>query len=66
VRHLLAGDIGGTKTLLQISAANGARAPLLQKSYPSAKYPGLVEILDEFLREAGTVNIAAACFALAR
>ncbi len=65
MHHLLAGDIGGTKTLLQISATNGARAPLLQKSYPSANYAGLIEILDDFLREAGTVDIAAACFALA-
>jgi glucokinase len=38
---------------------------LLQKSYSSADYAGLAEILDEFLREAGVPSIAAACFALA-
>lgn len=65
VNYFLAGDIGGTKTLLQISAADGMRAPLLQKSYPSAGYAGLAEILDEFLREAGADSIASACFALA-
>ncbi|MBI4938622.1 MAG: glucokinase [Nitrosomonadales bacterium] len=63
MKHFLAGDIGGTKTLLRISASGGA--PLLQKSYPSAGYAGLAEMLDEFLREAGTPGIAAACLALA-
>ena len=61
--HFLAGDIGGTKVLLRISTVDGV--PLLQKSYPSAGYAGLAEILDEFLREAGAPGIAAACFALA-
>lgn len=63
MNNFIAGDIGGTKTLLRISAAGGA--PVLQKSYPSAVYAGLAEILDEFLREAGVPNIRAACFALA-
>ncbi|MBI5659234.1 MAG: glucokinase [Nitrosomonadales bacterium] len=61
--YFLAGDIGGTKTLLRISAEDGT--PLLQKSYPGAGYAGLAEILDEFLREAGAPGIAAACLALA-
>jgi len=61
--YFIAGDIGGTKTLLRIGAADGA--PLLQKSYASANYAGLAEILDEFLSEAGTSNVVAACFALA-
>ncbi len=61
MKHLLAGDIGGTKTLLQINTASGT----LKKSYPSAGFSGLAEMLDEFLREAGTPQIAAACFALA-
>ena len=64
MNNLIAGDIGGTKTLLQISVA-GEGEPLLQKSYPSADYAGLAEVLDEFLREAGAPSIAAACFALA-
>ena len=62
--YFLAGDIGGTKTLLRLSAADGSE-PLLQKSCPSAGYAGLAEMLDEFLREAGTTEIVAACFALA-
>lgn len=63
MNNFLAGDIGGTKTLLQISATDGT--PVLQKSYPSAGYVGLAEILEDFLREAGVPDIAAACFALA-
>jgi glucokinase len=62
--YFLAGDIGGTKTLLSISAAD-MRAPLLQKSYQSADFAGLAEMLDAFLAEAGICNIEAACFALA-
>lgn len=65
VGHILAGDIGGTKTLLQLGAADGTAAPILTKSYSSAAYPGLAEMLEDFLREAGTSDIAAACFALA-
>jgi len=64
MNNFIAGDIGGTKTLLRISAA-GEGEPLLQKSYPSADYAGLAEMLDDFLREAGAPSIAAACFALA-
>lgn len=63
MNNFIAGDIGGTKTLLRISAADGV--PLLQKSYPSAEYAGLGEIVEEFLREAGGSHVAAACFALA-
>ena len=64
MNHILAGDIGGTKTLLQLSTADNSPAPVLQKSYRSADYAGLAEMLDEFLREAGTPKIAAACLAL--
>jgi glucokinase len=65
VSYFLAGDIGGTKTLLQIFSAGQEREPLLRKSYPSANYSGLLEIVEAFLCEAGTWNIASACFALA-
>ncbi|KAF0204303.1 MAG: hypothetical protein FD173_1596 [Gallionellaceae bacterium] len=61
----LAGDIGGTKTSLQIFAAGEARVPLLRKSYPSTGYAGLVEIVAEFLHEANVQAVSAACLALA-
>lgn len=64
MNYYLSGDIGGTKTLLQIGSGDGF-APVLQKSYASAAYNGLAEMLDDFLLEAGKPVIAAACLALA-
>jgi glucokinase len=61
MKNLLAGDIGGTKTLLQVDTKSG----IFSKSYPSAGYPGLAEMLGEFFREAGVADVDAACFALA-
>jgi len=63
--YLLSGDIGGTKTLLQLGATADEYAPLLQRSYASADYAGLPEIIEIFLNEAGIREIASACFALA-
>jgi glucokinase len=63
--YFLSGDIGGTKTLLQISAAADECTPLLQRSYASAAYAGLADIVEVFLAEADIRDIAAACFALA-
>ncbi len=49
---LLAGDIGGTKTVLGIfSADSGPRRPLVEKAYPSADYASLEEIALSFLGE---------------
>jgi glucokinase len=51
---LLAGDIGGTKTLLGLYRPwSGARKAVAQKEFPSPKYPGLAEMVREFLGEAG-------------
>ena len=51
---LLAGDIGGTKTVLSIfSTEKGLKAPLAEASFPSAQYPSLEEIVSEFLKQAG-------------
>lgn len=57
----LSADIGGTKTLLQLSDASGKT--LRQQSFPSGRYSTLTEILDEFLR--GTDIPVAACLAVA-
>lgn len=63
MNYILSADIGGTKTLLRL-AQHGC-LPLWQKSFVSAAYSGMSEMLHEFLREAGQVNIDAACFAVA-
>jgi glucokinase len=42
----LAGDIGGTKTLLALfSREKGPLQPLYEKSYASSSYPGLDAII---------------------
>jgi len=50
---ILAGDIGGTKSLLAFyepAAAGGdPRRPLEERSLPSRKYPSLADLLHEFL-----------------
>jgi glucokinase len=47
---ILAGDIGGTKTLLALFNGDG-RDPVALQSYPSAEQPGLEAMLDAFLAE---------------
>lgn len=64
-RIILAGDIGGTKTVLGLfEAATGPRKPVLEATYPSASYPGLEVMAGEFLTQAGK-EIEAACFGVA-
>ncbi len=62
---LLAGDIGGTKTLLALySPVKGAREPVAEAEFHSAAYPGLDVMAREFLaRERQTVEYA--CFDVA-
>jgi glucokinase len=62
---ILAGDIGGTKTLLGLYVKErGARLPLLQKEYPSQKFSSLEKIIADFIDETGE-KPAAASFAVA-
>ena len=62
---LLAGDIGGTKTILGIySREAGARRPLAVRTYPSAKYPSPEAIVREFLATVH-LEVERACFDLA-
>ncbi len=66
---LLAGDIGGTKTLLSLynATASGLEC-LTQTRYRSADWPDLAPMVREFLgarADAGTAPPAAACFAVA-
>lgn len=62
---LLAGDIGGTKTVLAvISQAAGIRAPLAEATFPSARYPNLEALVGEFLSGVG-LAVDRACFGVA-
>lgn len=62
---ILAGDIGGTKTLLQLSE-NGE--VLLERRYDSAAYADFGALLADFMRALqtiGEVQVAAACIGVA-
>jgi glucokinase len=49
---LLAGDIGGTKTLLSLYSASGSHPELLvQERYPSADWDDLAPMVNHFLQE---------------
>ena len=62
---LIAGDIGGTKTLLALYTHDaGARAPLVEKEYHSAAFPGLEQMAQAFLAETGR-SARLACFDVA-
>ena len=66
---LLAGDIGGTKTLLSLWRPGGERPELvLEERYASADWPDLVPMVRDFLAVSGPLAggvPAAACFAVA-
>jgi glucokinase len=60
---LLAGDIGGTKTVLAVFSAKGS-VPTQEKSYPSAQYASLELMIQGYLMEINK-PVDSACFAVA-
>jgi len=61
----LAGDIGGTKTLLALYAsAQDLHHPLAERSYPSSEYDSLEACVRAFLAETGA-SVEAAAFGVA-
>jgi glucokinase len=59
---VLAGDVGGTKTLLAlVDPSGGSVLTSRETSYPSASYPGLAPIVREFLQGVQE-RVGAACF----
>ncbi len=63
-RTVLAGDIGGTKTRLALFRITGSHLHRIQgKTFPSGDYPGLAEILRDFLK--GKRGTESACFGIA-
>lgn len=61
----LAGDIGGTKTILALfSSDKGPLQPLYEKSFASSSYPGLDAIIEDFFSQAHA-SAATACFGVA-
>ncbi len=63
---LLAGDIGGTKTVLALyNAHQSLRHPIYQKRYRSADYASLKDIIADFLASKLDPQIEAAAFGVA-
>lgn len=64
---LLAGDIGGTKTILRLAETldSSVLHTIYQESYHSADFPDLVPIVQQFLVKANTRIPEKACFAIA-
>jgi glucokinase len=64
-QFLLAGDIGGTKTILALfSHERGPLQPHFEASYQSNDFPGLDAIITEFLSQTD-ISAAVACFGVA-
>ncbi len=65
---VLAGDIGGTKTLLRVIEADGSGLKTLAElRYVSAEYAQFMPLVDDFLASTGIDgrSLAAACFGIA-
>ena len=68
--YLLAGDLGGTKTLLRLVKTESPDRSEFEYSYKSQEYTSLVSIVQEFLAAARTklgskIEVQAACLAIA-
>ncbi len=62
---VLAGDIGGTKTMLALySSQKGLRSPLAKETFQSNNFSGLEAIAQEFLMR-HDIHIDRACFGVA-
>lgn len=63
---ILAGDIGGTKTLVALyEDSPDVRSPVREASYPSSDFPSLEDILRRFFDGEPQRMLRAACFAVA-
>lgn len=62
---ILAGDLGGTKTLLALARADASGVAVVERRYESRAYPDFLTLLQAFLEEAGHPQIGAAVLAAA-
>eukprot|EP00741_Cyanophora_paradoxa_P002690 tig00000615_g2610.t1 len=63
-RSILVADIGGTNCRLQLASATEDRV-IFSRTYSNKLYDSLVDIIKEFLAEAGNASPASACLAVA-
>jgi glucokinase len=63
---ILAGDIGGTKTVIaHYDESNGSLRQLRVATFKSKHYPSLEVILSEFLKDSPGLSLRAGCFGVA-
>lgn len=64
---LLAGDTGGTKTILRLVevSPNSELHTISEERYPSQDFPDLVPMVKQFIADSGTPTPKKACFAIA-
>ncbi len=64
---LLAGDIGGTKTILQLVEVSPQQDlhPIAEEIYPSGDFTDLVPMVQQFLAKTNTETPQKACFGIA-
>ncbi|MBI2155197.1 MAG: glucokinase [Candidatus Rokubacteria bacterium] len=63
---LLAGDVGGTKTVVALFEARASGPRLVREAvFPSPEFKSLEAVVSRFLEEGPSVRIAAACFGVA-
>lgn len=63
---ILAGDIGGTKTILGLfEQSGGPLAAVREHTYASAAAPSLEAMIADFLGAGGAASVTAACFGVA-
>ncbi len=63
---LVAGDIGGTKTLLSLYEKTGNQFdPLHSRRFNSGEYPTFDLVISEFIKEIDSNNISALCLGIA-
>lgn len=63
---ILAGDIGGTKTVIGLFEEAGNRLHAIREdTFPSRNYSMFEEILNQFLRSGSRVSLRVACFGVA-
>ena len=66
IKLILAGDIGGTKTLIGLFRASARGVTLWRcATYASGDHESLADIVGQFLAVNGTPRVAAACFGVA-
>jgi len=64
--HLIAGDIGGTKTNLALfTYGDGTLTPLVQRQFASRDYPRFSDVVDAFVSSLPETRIDAACMGIA-